>query len=74
MGAQITGSNSIGGVPNHGGAMSGTINPAAMKGVTSGSFPAQFANVTQIRRLTQEDLIAAKRLVNEKKIMAFSHG
>jgi hypothetical protein len=29
---------------------------------------------TQIRRLTQEDLVAAKRLVNEKKRMAFSCG
>ena len=74
MGAQITGSNSSRGVQNQGGIMSGSMNLAAMKGVASRSFPTQSADALQIQRLTQEDLISAKRLVNEKKRMAFSCG
>jgi hypothetical protein len=74
MGAQITGSNSSRGVQNQGGIMSGSMNLAAVKGVASSSFPTQSADALQIQRLTQEDLISAKRLVNEKKRMAFSCG
>ena len=48
-----------GGVPNQGGTMTVSMNPAAMKGVTSGLFSAQPA--MQILRTTQEELIAAKR-------------
>ena len=62
MSALMTGSNPSGGVQNQGG------NGTAMDG-TSGSIQSM-----QIRRLTQEDLLAAKRLVNEKKRMAFSCG
>ncbi|KAF8485835.1 hypothetical protein DFH94DRAFT_622620 [Russula ochroleuca] len=72
MGAQMTSSNSSGGVRNQGGKVAVSTNPAAMNGVTSGSI--QSSNVMQIRHLTQEDIITAKRLVNEKKRMAFSCG
>ena len=74
MGAQITGSNSNGGVSNKGGIMSGSMNPAAMKCVASSSFPIQSAAVLQIQRPTLDDFISAKRLVIEKKRMAFSCG
>ena len=67
MGTQIPGSNSGSGVPNQGGSMSVPMNPAAMNGVSSGSQPA-------IRRPTNEELLAAKRWVDEKKRMAFSTG
>ena len=62
MSAQMAGSNPSGGVQNQGG------NGTAMNG-TSGSIQSM-----QIRRLTQEDLFSAKRLVHEKKRMAFSCG
>ena len=68
MSAQTAGYNSSGGVQNQGGNVSVSMNGAAMNG-TSGSIQSM-----QIRRLTQEDVIAAKRLVNEKKRMVFSCG
>ena len=58
----MAGSNPSGGVQNQGG------NGTAMNG-TSGSIQSM-----QIRRLTQEDAIAAKRLVIEKKRIAFNCG
>jgi hypothetical protein len=38
--------------------------------VTSGSFPTQSPGAIQIWRPTQEDLITAKRWVNEKKVFS----
>jgi hypothetical protein len=61
--AQMAGYNSSGGVQNQGGNMSISMNG------TSGSIHSM-----QIRRLTREDAIAAKRLVNEKKRMTFNCG
>jgi hypothetical protein len=75
MGAQIAGSNLSGGAQNQGGGMSAvSMNPAAMNGVTSGSILTQSAGTMQIRRPTQEEVIAAKRHVDEKKRIAFSGG
>ena len=74
MGAQITGSNSSGGVQNQGGVMPVSMNPAAMNGVISDSTLTQSSGAMQIRRPTQEEVIAAKRYVDEKKRMAFSCG
>jgi hypothetical protein len=73
MGPQIAGSNSSGGVQNQGGGMS-SMNSAAMNGVTSGSVLTQSAGSMQMRRPTQEELIAAKRYVDEKKRISFAHG
>jgi hypothetical protein len=61
-----------GGAQNH--AMPVSTNPAAMNGVLSSSIFTQAPSVLQIRRLTQEDLIAAKRWIDERKRMAFSSG
>ena len=63
MGAQIIGSNPNGRVSNQGGAMSVSVNPPAMKGVTFGSFPTQFAGAMQIWCPNQEEIIPAKRWV-----------
>jgi hypothetical protein len=65
MGVQSTGSNSSGGVQR--GSISVSINPATMNGVTSGSR-------STVRRPTPEELINAKRWVDEKKRVAFSCG
>ena len=67
MGAQITVSNSSGGVQNQGGSMSVSMNAAAMNNFTPGS-------IQSLRRPTQEELINAKRYVDEKKKVAFSSG
>jgi hypothetical protein len=74
MDAQITGFNSSAGVQNQGYATPVLMNLAAMNTVRSGSSITQSAGAMQIRRLTQEELIAAKRFVNEKKRMVFSCG
>ena len=68
MSAQMAGSNPSGGVQNQGGNVSVSMNGAAMNGTSGSNQP------MQIRRLTQEDFLAAKRLVNEKMRMAFSCG
>jgi hypothetical protein len=65
MGAQITVSNSSGGVQNQGGSMSVSMSAAGMNNFTPGS-------IQPTRRPTQEDLINAKRWVDEKKKVAFS--
>jgi hypothetical protein len=65
----IPGSNSSSGVQNQGGTVAVSMSPAAMNGVTSGSILTQPASSVQIRR---EDLIAAKRWIEERKRMAFS--
>ena len=67
IGTPITGSNSSGGVQNQGGSMSVSMNPTSMNGVSSGS-------QSTIRRPSNEELINAKRWVDEKKRMAFSSG
>jgi hypothetical protein len=72
MGAQITGSDLSGGVQNQGGGISVSMDPAATNDVTSGSIRTQPAG--DIRRPTQEDVIAAKQYVDEKKKIAFSGG
>jgi hypothetical protein len=74
MGAQIPGSNSSSGVQNQGGIVPVSMNPAAVNSVTSGSIVTQAASNMQVRRLNQEDLVAAKRWIEEKKRMAFSSG
>ena len=72
MGAQIPSSNPNSGVQNQGGTVPVSMNPAAMNGVPSGSILTQPA--MQVRRLNQEDLVAAKRWIEEKKRIAFSSG
>ncbi|KAF8489647.1 hypothetical protein F5888DRAFT_1870119 [Russula emetica] len=72
MGAQIPGSNSSSGVQNQGGIVPVSMNPAAVNSVTSGSIVTQAASNMQVRRLNQEDLVAAKQWIEEKKRMAFS--
>ena len=74
MGAQIPGPNSSSGVQNLGGTVPISMNPAAMNGVTPGSILVQPASTMQVRRLNQEDLVAAKRWIEEKKRIAFSSG
>ena len=67
IGTQVTGSNPSGGVQNQGGSMSVSMNAAAMNGVSSG-------NQSTIRRPNPEELLNAKRWVDEKKRMVFSSG
>ena len=74
MAAQIPGSNPSGGVQNQGGTVPVSMNPAAVNGVTSGSIISQPVASMQVRRLNQEDLIAAKRWIEERKRIAFSSG
>jgi hypothetical protein len=69
MGTPIPGSNSSSGVQNQGGTVA--MSPAAMNGVTSGSTLTQPGPSMQVRR---EDLVAAKRWIDERKRMAFSSG
>jgi hypothetical protein len=71
MGTPIPGSNSSSGVQNQGGTVAVSMSPAAMNGVTSGSILTQPASSVQVRR---EDLIAAKRWIEERKRLAFSSG
>jgi hypothetical protein len=68
-GVQVTGSIPTAETQNH-----AMPNPATMHGVRSGSIFTQSPSASQIRRLTQEDLVAAKRWIEEKKRMAFSSG
>ena len=71
-GVHITGSISTAGAQNHAAPVS--TDPATMNGVQSGSIFTQSPSASQIRRLTQADLEAAKRWIKEKKRMAFSSG
>ena len=71
MGTQIPGSNSSSGVQNQGGPVPVSMSPAAMNGVTSGSILTQPASAIQVRR---EDLVTAKRWIEERKRIAFSSG
>jgi len=72
MGAQMA--TSSGRVQNQGGVMSAPINPAGVNGIASGSVPPQLAGSMQIRTLTQEELMKAKRWVDEQKKLALSRG
>ncbi|KAI9512951.1 hypothetical protein F5148DRAFT_560177 [Russula earlei] len=72
MGSQIAGSNPNGVAQGQGGAMSVPMNPAAMNSVASGSILPQPAGPMQIRRPTAEEVVAAKRWVDEQKRMAFN--
>ena len=72
MGTQITGFSSSAGAQNQ--TYDTPVSLASMYSVRSGSSIIQSAGAMQVRRLTQEDLIAAKRWVNEKKRMAFNCG
>jgi hypothetical protein len=70
--AQMTGSTTSSGAQKQ--AVPVSMNPAAMDGVRSSSIFTQSSSVSQIRHPTQEDLIAAKRWIEEKKRIAFSSG
>ena len=72
MGVQITAPG--GGAQNQGGVMSVPMNAAVVNSVTSGSVLLQSASSMQIRRPSQEEVMAAKRCVDEQKKMAFSRG
>jgi hypothetical protein len=71
---QFTGFNSGGGVQIQTDAMPVPMNLAAMDGVHSGLILNQNTGATQIQRPAQEDIISAKRWVDEKKRVAFSCG
>jgi hypothetical protein len=71
MGAQMN--TSSGGPQNQGGAMTVPMNPAGANNVASGSVLPQSAGPVQIRKLTTEEVIAAKRYVDEQKKKAFSN-
>ena len=72
MGVQITAPG--GGAQNQGGVMSVPMNVAVVNSMTSGSVLPQSASSMQIRRPSQEEVMAAKQWVDEQKKMAFSHG
>ena len=63
-----------GGAQNHGGGMSVPMNPAGVNSIASGSVLPQSAGSMQIRRPTVEEIMAAKRWVDEQKKVAFSRG
>jgi hypothetical protein len=72
MGAQMNASSS--GAQNQGGPMTVPMNPAGVNSVPSGSVVPQSAGPMQIQNPTTEELIAAKRWVDEQKKLAFSRG
>jgi hypothetical protein len=72
LGAQT--SSSSGGAQNQGRVMFIPMNAAGVNGVISRSVLPQSADVMQIRKPTQEEVMAAKRWVDEQKKMAFSRG
>ena len=71
-GAQI--GTSSGEAQNHGGVMSEPMNPDGMNSVTSSPFIHHSVAPMQMRKPTPEELIVAKRWVDEQKEMAFSRG
>ncbi|KAI0297271.1 hypothetical protein B0F90DRAFT_1740642 [Multifurca ochricompacta] len=73
MGTQIVSASSNGGAQGQGGAMSAPMNPGSIISVNSGSILTQSAGAMQIRQPTQEELIYAKKWVEEQKRAAFSH-
>jgi len=72
MGAQMA--TSSGGAQNQGGVMSVPMNPAGVNGIASGSVLPQPAGSMQMRTPTQDDVMNAKRWVDEQKKVAFSRG
>jgi len=72
MGAQII--TSSGGAQNQGRAMTVPINPASVNSVPSSSVLPQSAGPMQIWRPTVEEVMTAKRWVDEQKKVAFSRG
>jgi len=72
MGAQMATSSS--GAQNQGGVMSVPMNPAGVNGIASGSVLPQPAGSMQMRTPTQDDVMNAKRWVDEQKKVAFSRG
>ena len=71
-GAQIR--TSSGEAQNQGGVMSKPMNPDGVNSVTSGPIIYHSAGPIQIRKPTPEEVIAAKRWVDEQKKIAFSRG
>ena len=65
---------SSGGAQNQGGVMSAPMNPAGVNGIASGSVLPQSAGSMQIRTLSQEEVMNAKRWVDEQKKVALSRG
>jgi len=74
MAAQIMMAACSGGAQNQGGVMSAPMNPAGVNGIASGSVLPQTAGSMQIRTLTQEEIMNAKRWVDEQKKVALSRG
>jgi hypothetical protein len=72
MGPQMA--TSSGGVQNQGGVMSVPMNPVGVNNIASGSTLPQSAGSMQIRKPTPEEVMAAKRWVDEQKKEAFSRG
>jgi hypothetical protein len=71
-GAQI--GTSSGEAQNYGGVMSEPMNPHGVNSVTSGPFIHHSVGPMQMRKPTPEELIVAKRWVDEQKEIAFSRG
>ena len=72
MGAQMATSSGV--AQNQAGVMSVPMNPAGVNSIGSGSVLPPSAGSMQIRKTTQEDLMAAKRWVDEQKRVAFNRG
>jgi hypothetical protein len=72
MGAQIN--TSGGGAQNQGRAMIVPMNPASVNSVSSSSVIPQSAGPMQIWKPTVEEVMTAKRWVDEQKKVAFSRG
>ena len=72
MGAQMATSSGV--AQNQGEIMSVPMNPAGVNSIGSGSFLPPSAGPIQIRKLTAEDVVAAKRWVDKQKKVAFSRG
>ena len=72
MGAQMATSSGV--VQNQGGVMSVQMNPTGVNSIGSGSVLPPSAGSMQIRKPTAEDVMAAKRWVDEQKKVAFSRG
>jgi hypothetical protein len=72
MGAPITPSS--GGAQNQGGSHSVPINQAGVNNVASGSVLPQMVGNMPIRKPSQEEVMGAKRWVDEQKKLAFSRG
>ena len=70
MATQISGASSNGGAQGQ----SASLNPSAMNSATSNALLTQSAGSMPIRRPTQEEIMHAKRWVEEQKRTAFSRG